>query len=83
MLLCSMILYFARGKTVARPTKPKEKSKHRRMSFLVSEECDALLRSLAETKGISMTSVIEIAIRDMASGANRAKSAHRTERVSA
>lgn len=53
------------------------------MSFLVSEECDALLRSLAETKGISMTSVIEIAIRDMASGANRAKSAHRTERVSA
>lgn len=53
------------------------------MSFLVSEECDALLRSLAETKGISMTSVIEIAIRDMASGESRAKSVRRTDRVSA
>lgn len=47
------------------------------MSFLVSGECDMLLRSMAEAKGISMTSVIEIAIRDMASSEKRP----RTERV--
>lgn len=54
-----------------RPTKPKGKSKNRRISFLVSEECDTLLRSLAEANGISMTSVFEISIRDMASREKR------------
>ncbi|QKE37394.1 hypothetical protein [Ferrovum myxofaciens] len=56
---------------MVRPTKPKGKSKNRRISFLVSEECDTLLRSLAEAKGISMTSVFEISIRDMASREKR------------
>ena len=50
---------------MSRPIKTDDKKNHR-MSFLVSKECDELLRLLASSNGISMTSVMEMAIREFA-----------------
>ena len=50
---------------MGRPLKPDNKKKHR-MSFTVSKECDELLRRMATAHGVSMTSVMEMAVREFA-----------------